>query len=586
MADRLIKQKVITDDQLTGLSLPLMATGIGLFMTSPFGSMGMLASWLLMYLATPTFGVSDNTRMMNHVASYYKKEREAVRNNEALSAEEKEAKMKQLKSDEAAMKMEAAAAYNRFNAKGFFTILSIIALFAVFKESPLASQFSQYADQVADILRQFGADPSAEEIKKGAPIDFAIYRLAAVVPFLISCVLLAQNSGMIKEGISRLAKSAVLTQEDIDKNDNILERLKFKPDQVKSNMEALSKEVEEVAKSVQGYARARTSEEKLQSVMNRMVWTNNRLKAVLDNTAVDVSMLSEELQSFRQSVASFRAMLKRNDVSEALRKEADQLFASTSGITVSADEQMTQFVQGLKAQASKIKDANYLTLVEQIEAYMHQGDLARLENALSAVKDMMTDSRISTAEVNHVAKDGAAIVKIMKLKTATVNSATLKYLPEVKLSLWDSMREAFGGNPARDVFTGTDVRAYERAKAIARELETLMKEMKDKKYYDGMLKDFQTYYAQALKDLKKYAKVNGKKGQPITEKRIDELKAKLDALYEDFMRTTPPAEKQSVKVSAGKSVEIPGQEDAVSPKDDLLGKGARRNSPLGDYPAH
>ena len=320
--------------------------------------------------------------------------------------------------------------------------------------------------------------------------------------------------------------------------------------------------------------------------MNRMVWTNNRLKAVLDNTAVDVSMLSEELQSFRQSVASFRAMLKRNDVSEALRKEADQLFASTSGITVSADEQMTQFVQGLKAQASKIKDANYLTLVEQIEAYMHQGDLARLENALSAVKDMMTASRIPTAEVNHVAKDGAAIVKIMKLKTATVNSATLKYLPEVKLSLWDSMREAFGGNPARDVFTGTDVRAYERAKAIARELETLMKEMKDKKYYDGMLKDFQTYYAQALKDLKKYAKVNGKKGQPITEKRIDELKAKLDALYEDFMRSTPPAEKQSVKVSAGKSVEIPGQEDAVSPKEDLLGKGARRNSPLGDYPAH
>ena len=167
-------------------------------------------------------------------------------------------------------------------------------MFLLFKETAAADQLGQYADQVADILRQFGADPSAEEIKKGAPIDLSIYRLAAVVPFLISCVLLAQNSGMIKEGFSRLAKSAVLTQEDIDKNDNILERLKFKPDQVKSNMEALSKEVEEVAKSVQGYARARTSEEKLQSVMNRMVWTNNRLKAVLVNTAVDVGMVSEE----------------------------------------------------------------------------------------------------------------------------------------------------------------------------------------------------------------------------------------------------------------------------------------------------
>ena len=583
MADRLIKQKVITDDQLTGLSLPLMSTGIGLFMTSPFGSVGMLTSWLLMYLATPTFGVSENTRMMNHVASYYKKERENVRNNEALSAEEKEAQMKQLKSDEAAMKMEAAAAYNRFNAKGFFTIASIAALFLLFKETAAADQLGQYADQVADILRQFGADPSAEEIKKGAPIDLSIYRLAAVVPFLISCVLLAQNSGMIKEGFSRLAKSGVLTQEDIDKNDNILERLKFKPDQVKSNMEALSKEVEEVAKSVQGYARARTSEEKLQSVMNRMVWTNNRLKAVLDNTAVDVGMVSEELQSFRQSVATFRAMLKRNDVSEALRREADQLFASTSGIMVSSDNQMRQFIQGLKLQAGNIKDPSYLTLVDQMEAYMHQGDLARLENALGAVKDMMTASRISTAKVNQVAKDGAAIVKVMKLKTATVNSATLKYLPEVKLSLWDSMRKAFGGDPARGVFTGSDVRAYESAKAIERELETLMKEMKDKKYYDGMRKDFQTYYAQALKDLKKYAKVNGKKGQPITEKRIDELKAKMDALYEDFMRETPPAEKQSVKASSGKTEKTdPKKGNSQWPLDNLT----RRNSMLLDYPAH
>ena len=590
MADRLIKQKVITDDQLTGLSLPLMAAGIGLFMTSPFGSVGMMASWLLMYLATPTFGVSENTRMMNHVASYYKKERENVRNNEALSAEEKEAQMKQLKSDEAAMKMEAAAAYNRFNAKGFFTIASIAALFALFKETATADQLGQYADQIADILRQFGADPSAEEIKKGAPIDLSIYRLAAVVPFLISCVLLAQNRGMIKEGISRLAKSAVLTQEDIDKNDNILERLKFNPDQVKSNMEALSKEVEEVAKSVQGYARARTSEEKLQSVMNRMVWTNNRLKAVLDNTAVDVSMVSEELQSFRQSVATFRAMLKRNDVSDALRQEADQLFVSTSGILVSSDNQMAQFIQGLKAQAGNIKDSSYLTLVDQMEAYMHQGDLARLENALSAVKDMMTASRIPAAQVSQVAKDGAAIVKVMKLKTATVQSATLKYLPEVKLSLWDSMREAFGGNPARGVFTGSDVRAYESAKAIERELETLMKEMKDKKYYDGMRKDFQTYYAQALKDLKKYAKVNGKKGQPITEKRIDELKAKLDALYEDFMRDTPPAEKQSVKASAGKAAELSEQAQEAAPQKGKnqwpLDNLTRRNSMLGDFPAH
>ena len=145
------------------------------------------------------------------------------------------------------------------------------------------------------------------------------------------------------------------------------------------------------------------------------------------------------------------------------------------------------------------------------------------------------------------------------------------------------MREAFGGDPARGVFTGSDVRAYESAKAIERELETLMKEMKDKKYYDGMRKDFQTYYAQALKDLKKYAKVNGKKGQPITEKRIDELKAKMDALYEDFMRETPPAEKQSVKASSGKTEKTdPKKGNSKWPLDNLT----RRNSMLLDYPAH
>ena len=61
------------------------------------------------------------------------------------------------------------------------------------------------------------------------------------------------------------------------------------------------------------------------------------------------------------------------------------------------------------------------------------------------------------------------------------------------------------------------------------------------------------------------------------------MKAKMDALYEDFMRETPPAEKQSVKASSGKTEKTdPKKGNSQWPLDNLT----RRNSMLLDYPAH
>ena len=514
-ADKLIKSRTISEDQLTGLSLPLMMIGVAGSLLSDFGSIPMLLSWLAMFIATPTFGVSENTRMMNYVAAYYKAERAKVNKDPSLSDAEKEKRLKELNEEEQGQKLNASAAYNKYNAWGIKAVWVGIAL-ALFRDFSIMNidetmqalgntvngwgvkdtgfgTMLQHAletmqkgaqtvmgvlQDVASTLRLGDGDSpiyiqekwTPEEVaaqQAKAPMDFAVYRLGMILPAITSVILVLKNKGMIKEGFSRIFSSVILTQEDIAKGENIPEKLHIDFGDVGSLSAEVSKEVDDLNTAVSAFVNSRTSEERLQGWANRMVWVNNRLKALTDRSPLLASKLSGELFKMKELSDKFYKILEYNEVSDALLRQGTQIKTSFAGIT-----------------------------------------------------------------------------KVGRSTKATIGSQFV-YLPEIKLSFLDKLAQCFhrltgwGKDPAQGVFSQTKSDHYEQALMNMREMNTMLKEAQDGTITDRMFGTFKRLYDDAVKHLELYLKQNAALGQTEIDSRIKARKDELDEIYRQFMNEDP-----------------------------------------------
>lgn len=561
MSDKLLKSKIITDDQLTGLSLPLMSLGLLGLLIAPQDPLMILIPWAFMYISTPTFGVSENTRMMNFVASMYKQEREAIRNNESLSADEKTAKLDVLTHEEADMKLRVASLYNKNNAKGMLTIMGVIALLILFKDAPaLATLTDGWAQTAANWMQPFSSTHLDPELVRAAMeskgltvtpealdaktaeniLSLSIFRLATILPAAISLILLWQNKSMIGQAITGI-RHPRLTQEMIAEgpSDKILKQLQFNPQNIKTNSELIASETEEIYSKVKGYAGSLTSEKNLQTILNRLVWLNNRYKAFSENVPNGFESLSESLASFRFAVNGFQDLVAHNDVSESLRKQTDLLVSSVQGLQFDKDNDWASFPTDVSMMLSSSKKVSPVAheILPKIVYSISVGDAERLEGYLKSLNSQLRkDGLVKDNGKNKATLDrGTAILKDLKTQNyAVAAGAELQYLPE-----------GVGG--------GIDYDNYESAKTISEELERIIADFNDKKFYDGMKKDFENYYKQAMKELKQYAKANRKHAAsdengnllPFNEQRVDELEKKLDELYRSFIGEAPGGKAKS-----------------------------------------
>ena len=561
MSDKLLKSKIITDDQLTGLSLPLMSLGLLGLLIAPQDPLMILIPWAFMYISTPTFGVSENTRMMNFVASMYKQEREAIRNNESLSADEKTAKLDVLTHEEADMKLRVASLYNKNNAKGMLTIMGVIALLILFKDEPaLANLTDGWAQTAANWMQPFSSTQLDPELVRAAMeskglavtpealdaktaeniLSLSIFRLATILPAAISLILLWQNKSMIGQAITGI-RHPRLTQEVIaeGQSDKILKQLQFNPQNIKTNSELIASETEEIYSKVKGYAGSLTSEKNLQTILNRLVWLNNRYKAFSENVPNGFESLSESLASFRFAVNGFQDLVAHNDVSEFLREQTDLLVSSVQGLKFDKDNDWASFptdVSMLLSSSRKVSPVAH-EILPKIAYSISVGDAERLEGYLKSLSaQLRKDGLVKENGKNKALLDrGTGILKDLKTQNYGVSSdAKLQYLPE-------------------GVTGGIDYENYESAKTISEELERIINDFNEKKFYDGMKKDFENYYKQAMKELKQYAKANRKHAAsdengnllPFNEKRVDELEKKLDELYRGFIGDAPASAAKS-----------------------------------------
>lgn len=578
-ADQLIKNKTITDDELTGMGLPLMALGVGSYLVSPAGSAGMWLAWLMMYLSTPVFGVVENSRMQNAVARYYAQSREAVtsdylkhkeevQNDASLSAKDKDEKLKELDAEkdtllkglteqEKVIKMEASGSYNKANSMGLVSIIILAGLFAVFKDwSPemvgsindfFRSFEAGFEPGVMDNFMAHNADP-ANAAKQKDILDFAIYRLGAVLPLVFSLALLATNKGMVKDGFNRLTQSVVLTQEDIDSGKDVLGKLRFDNDQAATYIDRVQKELQELGKMVDIGVKSFMSETRFfQPIVNRLVWVNNRLNALMRASNVAPSVLNTQLQSLRQITNVLRALVNNNDVSEDFRHQVEALTASVDTIKVDTDARGAQLINSLEAYRGVVGNEEYAAKIQDIAGYIARGDKERLQLAFAAVEKMLVDRKVlkrNSKELNALKHQMNAVVAAMEDGVGKVTSVTLNYLPEVKLSFvaWLSALMPWS-DPSKGIFSGTETDDYEHSKLFVNQLRKMSAEKSSgKKPRDGDRQAFLAYYVAAKLALKNYIKAVGHQ-----EERVNTLNKELDGMLDQYMGTLTAAERKQVE---------------------------------------
>ncbi len=573
-ADKLIKARVITEDQLTGMSLPLMLSGIVGSLVAPFGSPVMFLSWFLMYLSTPTFGVSENTRMMNFVASYYKAARKAVENNSKLTAAEKEARLKELNAEQQDMKAEAAASYNSHNAWGLYTILGTVVMLLLAKDmmnTEIGQTVGEWIKQATDFIRIGGAD-STDIAKAGkaatAPLDFAIYRFSMLAPAFFALALNWMNRGMIFQGTKRLLSSIRLTQDMIQHHpEQAPKELQIDFDREQDLVNEIQKEVEELEASVRPLVNSRTAEERLQGLANRLVWANNRLKAAVTYSPLLAHALSSELRTMKTLGGMFMSVVDFNDVSDGLRNQATKLYESLSGIDVeetkkaqSPTDQFLAFLGTLKKMSAYRRDDAVNQAIATISQNIQEGELAAFQGSLETLQGLLKTKK----DQRKVASLGRAVVRALEQRERNNTESRFVYLPEVKLSLFDAFGQALHiGNPSRGIFSGTSVQDYEHAKLILRELENMLAEAKAGQVANGMFDTFEEFYNRAMTSLHRYVKKNTRYGQPV-DSRVERLKSELDNVYLQYMGKRPPV------TSLGGSEESSSGGDNLTPPTELV----------------
>lgn len=562
LADSMIKNKIISDDQLTGIGIPLMVGGVLFYAIFPAASLGMWLAWVAMYLSTPVFGVVENSRMQNAVALHYEREREKIRADERLKEAERKNKIDEINAEERGVKNEATAVYNKANAMGVVSIGLLVLLSAFLQDWSVTAEMGK---PMLDFINSlFGDTASSENLQSTFAVmaekygelfadkqdslltSLSLYRLGTLLPIVTAGILLYKNRDLVKEGWwNRALRSIAFSREDIARfnkgemtQEEVYDSLHVEPKHAEALVDRVVSEMKTIQESVRGSVHALESEARLQSLMNRMVWLNNRIKVLMSMGKTD--KLIGALYALRATASLFEKALEQNDVSQALRDQAKELLASVNSVNFEEDSRVEYLASLMIEQMQHLpqtkRDAFEYEVEAMVEAY-RQGDLARFQLHYRNAKRMVPLSQIPAGVDEQIKGEYKKISQTMEARKytlqATEESELLNYQPEVQVSLIGNL--PYLAKKAKEIFDGTDVKNYETAKVrYLRSLKILLDKKSAGNGYDGIERDFEEYYQKAVATLALYLAEH-----PDDVERVKALFNDMNEVYVQFMGEDP-----------------------------------------------
>ena len=309
-AKKAVKTGKYTDDQLTGLSLPLLAAASTAVMLLPYSSIGAIVTALAvaaLYIGTAVPGQLDNTRMQNIVSGKIASLKKEVQADQELSAEEREAKLDKLNRQEKDWSFRAARSYSLYNTGGLIGVGFATAIAYLLSDSHVA-------DGLLKAIQMYGENPV-----------FTMDRLIFLVSSVILGGLAWRHRDLTKDFIKAFS-TVEISESEIQAGNVNAQAFGISQTNVDANLGQLNKSIADLKKnSIDGL----TSEMKLTKMLEDLVKVHNRLLAVKEISGMNTN-LQGSFNDLMSIARSYREALKKNNPSIMLVNEFNKFCVALS----------------------------------------------------------------------------------------------------------------------------------------------------------------------------------------------------------------------------------------------------------------
>lgn len=418
-ASKMVSSNKMTDDQLTGASLPLLAaTGAGLALLPYSGVAGVIAiaTGILHYMATAVPGQLDTARWQNIVSAESQKlkaevqqRKAAVEADAALSPAEKAAQLEALDKElreldvqEKIWSSEAAKGYSYANGHGLIGITTAGLMALLFTD--IAPTWAQ--DFLGSISNFFGEEPSLS-------LGRLIFGYAAGV----SSVLAVKNWRLTQDFMQVFRKKEV-SPEAIAEGKVTAETFSMSAKSAERRLAELNGGLKKLDSKMVSYGVS--SEQKMTDILKTLISTHNRFVAAREVLGATNSSVVVAFQNLQARVAKYEQLLQNNkaQLSVKLAREYTKL---ANALFVNGD------VTKLAAEPTYIPEGSYSMPVGYANFTEARSLLAEIDNQAAVIKNGKTgiqtyskiieyQDRFKTILAEYAAKNPGESGKVKELK--------------------------------------------------------------------------------------------------------------------------------------------------------------------------
>ena len=359
-ASKQVANNKMTDDQLTGISLPLLATTGAALALLPYSGPLALATGitgLLHHMATAVPGQLDSARLQNIVSAQMQKRKQEVLDNPALTKAEKDTKIAELTREEKNWASLAAKNYSYYNAHGLIGIGTAAAAALLFAD--LGPQWTQdLLSYVSGFLGQSGESAS-----------LALSRLIFGYSATMAGVLAWKNRALTRDFLGVFKKEKITT-EAIGQGTVTPSTFGFNNKNLDMRLAEVNKTLKDLEGKIVDYGVS--SEQKMTKILQQMVTAHNRLvaaKALNPSSGV----VSAGFVRLKQIAQSYYTVLYKNNLSVMLNREFTDNFCK--GL-------------GLKAEEGRVTDLNVEPTYIEEGVYSMSKEYAKYEQGNLLIKEI------------------------------------------------------------------------------------------------------------------------------------------------------------------------------------------------------
>ena len=311
LATHLVKKNIMTDDQLTGLSLPTLAlTALALALLPYSGVAAGIAgvAGILHYMATAVPGQLDAARMQNIVTAEMQQRKQNVMEREDLTEAEKEAEVTKLTAEEKVWSAQASKDYSLYNARGLWGIG--IATGAALLFADLGPQWTK--DMLQWISNWYDVSSPA----------LSLNRLLFLYSGSVASVLALKNLDLTVDGLRFFGKKTAITAQAIADKKITPKVFGINAKNAQIQLGNLTgKTMKDLEPMLVEYGIS--SEQKMTKILQQLQSVHNRLVAI--GQLLGPAAVRSAFERESTMVKKFDLILGENDLSVMLRREFDAL---------------------------------------------------------------------------------------------------------------------------------------------------------------------------------------------------------------------------------------------------------------------